>query len=77
MNSLKKWLLPFAVGVFFATLVQTANAPQTGTVLSENSVNCGSKGESHKRSIDLLCQEYVEGKALQIRISRLHSRDFS
>jgi hypothetical protein len=61
MNCLKKALLPFAAGMFFVTLVQAGNAPQaqTGTILSESSVNCGSKGESHKRSVDLLCQGYA------------------
>jgi hypothetical protein len=58
MNSLKKCLFPFTAAVFFVTLAQAASAPQTGTILSENSVNCGSKG-SHKRSVDLVCQEYV------------------
>ena len=57
MNLMKKGLLLFAAGVFSATLMPAANTPQTGTVISENSVNCGSKGG--KKSIDLLCQDYV------------------
>lgn len=57
MNLMKKGLLLFAAGAFSATFVQAANIPQTATVISENSVNCGSQGG--KKSIDLLCQDYV------------------
>jgi hypothetical protein len=57
MNLMKKGLLLFAAGAFSAILAQAANTPQTATVISENSVNCGTKGG--KKSIDLLCQDYV------------------
>src|ERR1700692_544636 len=50
MNIMKKGLLLFAVGAFSAILAQAANAPQTATVISENSVNCGEQGG--KKSID-------------------------
>lgn len=59
MNDLKKWLLPFGVLIFSATLAHAGAAPQTGTVMSENSVNCGTKGAGHKQNIDVLCQEYI------------------
>ncbi len=57
MNLMKKGLLLFAAAAFSAILAQAATAPQTATVISENSVNCGTKGG--KKSIDLLCQDYV------------------
>jgi hypothetical protein len=57
MNLMKKGLLLFAAGVCCATLAPAATTPQSGTVISENSVNCGTKGG--KKSLDLLCQDYV------------------
>jgi hypothetical protein len=59
MKDMKKWLLPFAVVVVSATFAQAASAPEvSGTIASEASVDCGSKG-GHKKSLDLLCQEYI------------------
>jgi hypothetical protein len=57
MTLMKKGLLLFAATAFSAILAQAANTPQTATVISENSVNCGKQGG--KKSIDLLCQDYV------------------
>ena len=53
-----------AAGVFCgAILVQAGNKPQSGTIISENSVACGStveKGKKNKQiSVEVLCQEYV------------------
>ena len=59
MNDIKKWLFPIGVVIFSATFLQAGSPPQTGTIVSENSVNCGTKGAGHKQNIDLLCQEYV------------------
>ena len=46
-----------------ATLLQAGNKPQNGTIVSENSVACGStveKGKKNKQiTVELLCQEYV------------------
>ncbi len=46
-----------------AILLQAGNRPQTGTIISENSVACGStleKGKKNKQiSVEVLCQEYV------------------
>ena len=57
---------PFLVGaVVFcgAMLLQAGNKPQMGTIISENSVACGStleKGKKNKQtSVEVLCQEYV------------------
>ena len=56
---MKKPFLLAAVVIFGAVLVQAGNKLQTGTIISENSVACGSKVEKKKQSIELLCQEYV------------------
>jgi hypothetical protein len=32
---------------------------QTGSIVSMNSVPCGSVGKRHKKTLELLCQEYV------------------
>lgn len=56
---MKKPFLLAAVVIFGAILVQAGNKLQTGTIISENSVACGSKVEKNKRSVELLCQEYV------------------
>jgi len=56
----------FLLGVLVfsgAMLLQAGNKPQSGTIISENSVACGStleKGKKNKQiSIEVLCQEYV------------------
>src|SRR5260370_39018351 len=52
-------------GVVFsgAILVQAGNKPQSGKIISENSVACGStleKGKKNKQtSVEVLCQEHV------------------
>jgi hypothetical protein len=51
----KSFLLAAAVTAIFA---QAADKTQTGTIISENSVTCGSKLEK-KQTVELLCQEYV------------------
>ena len=55
----------FLLGAVFSggILVQAGNKPQSGTIISENSVTCGStveKGKKNKQtSVEVLCQEYV------------------
>jgi hypothetical protein len=42
--------------------VSTATAKDkemTGTIVSENSVPCGSEAKSKKQSVQMMCQEYV------------------
>jgi hypothetical protein len=56
---MKKVLLLFAAVVSVGTFARAADAPQNGTLVSENSVSCGSKGSRGKKSMDILCQEYV------------------
>ena len=58
----KPFLLAAAL-VFVATLAYAGNKPQFGTIVSENSVPCGStveKGKKNKQmTVEVLCQEYV------------------
>jgi hypothetical protein len=55
---MKKPLLLAAVVVFASMFAHAGDKTQTGTIISENSVSCGSKLEKKKQT-DLLCQEYV------------------
>jgi hypothetical protein len=59
---MRKPFLLAAVLLFEPTLV-LAGKPQIGTIISENSVACGSTVEKGKRNkqttVEVLCQEYV------------------
>lgn len=56
---MKRTLLLSTAALFAASFVQAGEKPQTGTIISESSVDCGSKTDKHKKSTELLCQEYV------------------
>ncbi len=60
---MKKPFLLATVLLFGATIVHAGNKPQTGTIISEKSVACGStleKGKKNKQTtVEVLCQEYV------------------
>jgi len=56
---MKKPFMLAAVLIFAADLSHAGTKPQTGTIISENSVACGSKQDKKKENVDLLCQEYV------------------
>jgi hypothetical protein len=60
---MKKPFLLAAVLFFGAIFVHAGNKPQTGTIISEKSVACGStveKGKKNKQTtVEVLCQEYV------------------
>ncbi|HXY25845.1 MAG TPA: hypothetical protein VEI73_14410 [Candidatus Acidoferrum sp.] len=58
LNMKKPFLLAAAV-ILGAAFAQAGNKPEMGTIISENSVACGSKLEKNKQSVELLCQEYV------------------
>lgn len=55
---MKKPFLLAGVVIFAAICAQAGDKTQTGTIVSENSVSCGSKLEK-KKETELLCQEYV------------------
>jgi hypothetical protein len=52
----KMTLIMFVVLMF--TPVFAGNPAVSGTIVSENSVDCGTKGNK-KKEMDLVCQEYV------------------
>jgi hypothetical protein len=52
-------LTGIAVTVLFASLCMAAQKPMEGTIISMQSVDCGTKKESKKKSTSLLCQQYV------------------
>lgn len=59
---MKKMLALASAVLFVIGLVSSAvagNPPQTGTIISENSADCGTKKQGKKEQIDLVCQEYV------------------
>jgi hypothetical protein len=56
---MKRTLLLSAAALLAASFVQAGEKPQTGTIVSESSVDCGSKTDKHKKSTELLCQEYA------------------
>jgi hypothetical protein len=55
---MNKPFLLAAVGIFAAICAQAGDKIQTGIIISESSVSCGSKLEKKKQT-ELLCQEYV------------------
>jgi hypothetical protein len=53
----KTWTLVAAILYGFASLAGTT--PMTGTIISEQSVDCGTKNKGKKSSTDVVCQQYV------------------
>jgi hypothetical protein len=47
------------VVVMLMGIPAAAKEPQTGTIVSEKSVGCGSQMKNKKETAELLCQEYV------------------
>ena len=52
-------VMALVVTVIFASLYAAAQKPTAATIISMQSVECGSKKESKKKSTSLLCQQYV------------------
>ena len=55
---MKKSLTLFATLFFSASVISAGPPPQSGTILSQTSVACGSK-KSKKKDIDILCHQYL------------------
>jgi hypothetical protein len=54
------FILSVAVGAtLLSAPAQAKDVSETATVVSMNSVPCGTKGERHKKTSELLCHEYV------------------
>ena len=58
---MKKRFLVVLAGVVVTTftLASAGAAPKSGTIVSENSVDCGTKKQGKKEQTSLMCQEYV------------------
>jgi hypothetical protein len=54
------FVLSVVVGAtLLSAAAQAKDVSQTATIVSMNSVPCGTKGEHHKKTRELLCHEYV------------------
>jgi len=58
-KEMKKQLLALAVLFLGASINSAAQQPTAATIISEKSVDCGTKKEGKKESTDLLCQQYT------------------
>jgi hypothetical protein len=56
---MKKAALILAVLTLAAQVARAKEKDQSGTIVSENSVQCGSENKGKKQSIEMMCQEYV------------------
>ena len=55
---MKKLLTVFAAQFLAVQVASAGPKPQPGTIMSQTSVECGTK-KSKKQDIDLMCQQYV------------------
>jgi len=53
----RTWTLGAAILCGFTSLAGTT--PMAGTIISEQSVDCGTKNKGKKSSTDVVCQQYV------------------
>jgi hypothetical protein len=56
---MKKKLLAVTFLVFGASFSSAAQKPMGGTIISEASVDCGTKMQGKKVSTEILCQQYT------------------
>src|SRR6516165_10643757 len=54
---IRTWTLTAAILYGFTSLAGTT--PMAGTIISEQSVDCGTKNKGKKSSTDVVCQQYV------------------
>src|ERR1700689_5822785 len=52
-------VLPLAALTLGLTLPAAAKDEMQGTLISENSVQCGSQAKGKKQTMEMMCQEYV------------------
>ena len=58
-KEMKKQLLALTVLFLGTSINSAAQQPTPATIISEKSVDCGTKKEGKKESTDLLCQQYT------------------
>jgi hypothetical protein len=56
---MKKIALILAALTLAAIAAQAKDKEMSGTIVSENSVQCGSENKGKKQSVEMMCQEYV------------------
>jgi hypothetical protein len=56
---MKKTALILAALTLVAITAQAKDKEMSGTIVSENSVSCGTENKGKKQSIEMMCQEYV------------------
>jgi len=56
---MKKMLLALGVLAMGASFSPAGQKPMMGTIISESSVDCGTKKQGKKESTELLCQQYT------------------
>jgi hypothetical protein len=56
---MKKMFLLFAVFAIVVGVASASDKEMQGTIVSENSVPCGSVAKGKKQTVEMMCQEYV------------------
>jgi len=56
---MRKIFLMLAVATLSAGMAAAKEGTMQGTIVSENSVPCGSEAKGKKQTLELMCQEYV------------------
>lgn len=56
---MRKQLSLLALLVFGATLTPAAQTPTNATIVSQTSVQCGTKNSGKKQSTSIMCQQYT------------------
>jgi hypothetical protein len=72
------FLIVFAAPVIsgLVTLACAGNPPLSGKIISEQSVDCGTKKQGKKEQTELLCQEYiVRGPTTEYHIRQPKQKD--
>lgn len=56
---MKRQFVILAVAVLGLTCICAGKNPEAGTIVSEKSVECGTKNQGKKKSTEVLCQQYT------------------
>ena len=56
---MKTRALTLAAAILYGLASLAGTTPQSGTIISEQSVDCGTKNKGKKSSTDVVCQQYI------------------
>ena len=56
---MKTRALTLAAAILYGLTSLAGTTPQSGTIISEQSVDCGTKNKGKKSSTDVVCQQYI------------------